>query len=172
MEQFIGLLLALAVMGVAVVGCILPGLPGTPLALAAVLAHKLYFGDTSVRWWVFAVFVLLTGMAMALDYVAAVAGAKKMGASRWGMFGALAGLLVGVGGGFFLGAVGSLLGLFVGPLLGAVLLERATGRPKNEAWRAGLGAAMGLLAGALGKAAVTGLIALLFTIEVLWQSLR
>lgn len=172
MEQIIGLLLALAVMGVAVVGCLLPGVPGTPLAVAAVVAHKLYFGDASVRWWVLVALVLLAGMALALDYLATIMGAKKMGASRWGMFGALAGLALGVVAGFFVGIIGSLAGLLVGALLGAVFMESVTGRPGKEAWRAGLGAVLGLLAGAVGKALITGLMALIFTVEVLWQSLH
>jgi len=170
-EQLIGLLLALAIMSIGVLGCLLPGIPGTPLALAAVVAHKLYFGETSVQWWVLAVLVLMTAMAVGLDYLAALVGAKKLGASRWGMFGALAGLCVGVVVGFFVGVIGSLVGLFVGPLLGAVFMELATGRPKKEAWRAGVGAMLGLVAGAMGKAAITVLMALVFLVDVLIQTL-
>lgn len=169
-EQIIGLLLALAIMGVGTLGCLLPGLPGAPLALAAVVAHKLYFGDASVRWWVLVLLAALTGLAFALDYLATIIGAKKMGASRWGMFGALAGLCVGVVAGFFVGVIGSLAGLVIGPLLGATFLEAVTGRPTTEAWRAGLGATLGLLAGALGKAVITLVMALIFTVEVILQS--
>lgn len=171
LEQIIGLLLALAVMGVAILGCLLPGVPGAPLALAAAVAHKLYFAEDSVRWWVLLLLVTLTGMAMAMDYLATLVGAKKMGASRWGMFGALAGLCVGVGVGFLLGGVGSLLGLLIGPLLGATFLEAVTGRRAREAWRAGVGATLGLLAGALGKAVITTLMAIIFAVEVILQSL-
>ncbi|MCX8157574.1 MAG: DUF456 family protein [Verrucomicrobiae bacterium] len=171
-EQILGLVLALMIMGVAVLGALLPGLPSTPLIVVALLGHKLYFGEDSARWWVLAVLLLLAGLATAMEYLATLLGAKKMGASRWGMFGAMAGLVIGLGAGALIGLVGGLVGLLIGPLLGAVVLESIKGRPKPEAWRAGLGAALGVLAGAVGKVLVSLLIALVFTVEVLWQTLR
>ena len=50
--EIIGLVLALLIMGVGVVGCVLPGLPGTPLVLAAALVHKLVFGQAGASWWI------------------------------------------------------------------------------------------------------------------------
>jgi len=40
-EQIIGLSAALLIMLVGLVGCVIPGLPGTPLVLAGAVAHRL-----------------------------------------------------------------------------------------------------------------------------------
>jgi len=47
-EQIIGLGLAWLVMLAALAGNVVPGMPGTPLGLLAVVAHRLYFGAASV----------------------------------------------------------------------------------------------------------------------------
>jgi hypothetical protein len=162
-EQIIGLILALLVMGVGVAGSILPGLPGTPLVLIASIAHKLYFGPTGAAWWVLAILAALTAISIAVDYAASVYGAKRLGATWRGAVGAIVGGLIGL---FF-----SLPGILLGPFVGAFLFEMAGGRKWRDASKAGVGATLGLLAGALGKLACCVAMILLFTANVLLRSL-
>src|ERR1051325_3278160 len=110
-ERIIGLTLALLVMLTGFVGCILPGLPGTPLILVAAIVHRLYFGEHSVNWVVLLILITLTLMSVALDYLASVYGAKRFGATWRGAFGALVGGIVGL---FF-----NLPGIILGPFIGA-----------------------------------------------------
>lgn len=169
-EQIIGLLLALLVMGVGALGCLIPGLPGTPLVLAAAVGHKLWFGDTGVHWWVMVLLVLLTALALVLDYLATVVGARKMGATRRGSIGAMLGTLGGAFVGFFFGGIGSLVGILIGPLVCAMLFERTASRPWGEAFRAGVGATLGILAGALGKTGICLVMILIFAVDVVLRS--
>ena len=106
-EQIIGLSLALLVMLAALIGNIVPGLPGTPLALVAAIGHRLYFGQASVNNLVLFVLVVLTAVALIFDFLGSALGAKKFGATWRGVVGAALGGIIGL---FF-----SLPGIVPGP---------------------------------------------------------
>jgi uncharacterized protein len=162
MEQAMGLSIALIVMCIGLAGTILPGIPSTPLILAAAIGHKVYFGPASVGMLVMIVLVVVTAFSVVLDYAASMAGAKKLGATWRGVTGAVAGLIAGL----FI----PFPGIIVGPFAGAMLFEMVGGREWREASRAGLGATVGLLAGAVAKLACgIGMIAL-FTLNVVQRS--
>jgi uncharacterized protein len=163
-EQIIGLSLALLVMAVGLLGSVLPVLPGVPVVLGAAIAHKLYFGADGASGWLLVVLAFLTILALGLDYLATSVGARRLGASWRGMLGAVLGGLVGL---FF-----SIPGILLGPFIGAFLLELAGGYEYRQAMRAGAGATLGLLAGALGKFAVCVVMITLFTANVLYHSLN
>ena len=162
-EQIIGLVLALIIMSVGVAGSILPGVPSTPLVLIAAIAHKLYFGAAGVGWLIMSLLVGLTVLSVLMDYLATLAGARKLGATWRGTTGAIVGCLIGM---FF-----SLPGIIVGPFLGATVFELAGGRPWNESGRAGIGATLGLLAGAIGKVACCMAMMALFGTNVVYRTL-
>jgi len=156
-------LLALMVMLLGLIGAVVPAIPGTPLIFLAALGHKLWLGDRSVSWWVLGLLGFITLTTLILDYLATAYGAKKLGATWRGVLGAVLGVMVG--------ALWLPFGLVIGPFVGAMLLEMATGKQWHEAGKAGVGAALGLLAGAVGKiAACLGMIGL-WTLLSLWRSL-
>jgi uncharacterized protein YqgC (DUF456 family) len=161
-EQIVGLSLALVVMLVGVLGAVLPGLPGAPLILVAAVVHKLYFGPAGASGWVLAILAGLTALSVLLDYLASIYGAKRLGATWRGTVGAVVGLLIGVWFG--------LPGVLLGPFAGAVLFELAGGRSWTESGRAGLGAVLGLLVGALGKLACCLAMTGLFAVNVIARS--
>ena len=162
-DQIIGLILALLVMCVGLAGAILPGVPSTPLVLIAAIAHKLCFGATGAGWIVMALLAGLTALSLAMDYLATIYGAKKLGATWRGAVGAIVGGLVGL---FF-----HLPGLLLGPFVGAFLFEKVSGRTWKDSGRAGVGATLGLLAGALGKLSCCVAMMGLFTVNVIYRSL-
>lgn len=162
-EQVIGLILAMVVMSLGVAGSILPGLPSTPLVLIAAVAHKLYFGPTGVGWVVLTLLALFTALSLLMDYLATLVGARQLGATWRGTTGAVVGCLIGM---FF-----SLPGILLGPFVGATVFELAGGRAFPESSRAGLGATLGLLAGAIGKVACCGAMMGLFAVNVIYRSL-
>jgi hypothetical protein len=161
--EIIGLVAALLVMCVGVAGSVLPVLPSTPLVVIAAVGHRLYFGDNSVSNLVLGLIIGLTLFSLLLDYVAGMVGAKKLGATWRGILGAVVGAIVGL---FF-----SLPGLILGPFIGAALFEMLGGRKWEEATRAGLGAVLGVLAGAVGKLACCLAMMALFTFSVVARSL-
>ena len=87
---------------------------------------------------------VLTLVSMAVDFWAAAAGARHVGASRLAMVGAVLGTVVGI----FLGPIG----LFIGPFAGAVAGELLHGRTLHpdgvgNAARVGFGTGMGIVLG-------------------------
>ena len=83
-------------------------------------------------------------LALGLDYLATLLGAKKLGATWKGMVGAVLGVIVGV-------FVFPPIGLVVGPFVGAMGFEWAFGRKAPEAAKAGMGAVIGMALGVVGK---------------------
>lgn len=162
-EQIVGLIVALVLMCVGVAGSILPGLPSTPVVLIAAIAHKIYFGPTGAAWWVIIVLTVFTVFSLVVDYLASIYGAKRLGATWRGAVGAIVGGLIGL---FF-----SIPGILLGPFLGAFAFELAGRRPIKEASLAGVGATLGLLAGALGKLACCAGMMVLFAWNVILRSL-
>ena len=150
----------LLVMMVGVLGNMIPGIPGTPLILASGIAFRLLGGPDSVDNWVVVALVCLTLFALLLDYIAGMVGAKKLGATWKGVLGAVIGGIVGI---FF-----NLPGIILGPIIGAVSFELLGGRKFNEAGKAGLGAFIGIVAGAFGKVICSLVMVGLFTFNVIW----
>lgn len=76
-------------------GCILPALPGPPLAYGGMLllhfTDRVQFGTTQLVVWLVLVIVV-----QVLDYFVPLLGAKYSGGSRWGERGCLAGTIAGL----------------------------------------------------------------------------
>ncbi len=161
--QVLGLVVVLLVMLVGVAGSILPGIPGPPLVLGAAVVHRLCFGEAGASVLVLGLLVALTLLSLSLDYLATVYGARKMGATKLGVIGAAVGVVVGLFFGF--------PGVLAGPFIGAMAFEMLGGREWRDAGRAGFGATLGLLAGAVGKLACCLAMMGLFTIHVVMRSL-
>ncbi len=132
----------LALVGLA--GIVLPALPGLPLVFAGMLLAAWADGFTRVGVATLVVLGVLTLLSMAVDFWAAALGARRVGASRLAIAGALIGTLAGL----FLGPVG----LFAGPFVGAVVGELLHGRsiaPSGigQATRVGIGTWLGMVFG-------------------------
>ena len=122
------------------VGTILPFLPGTPLILLAAVVYGLGFGFNRIGSGIYIALVGLTLLSLLVDYLTTSLGARSLGASKAGMIGAVLGALVGF-------VLGNLPGLLVGPFLGAFLAETLRGKGVEGSFKAGLGAAVGILGG-------------------------
>ena len=135
---------ALIVAGIA--GTILPALPGTILVFAGILLGAWIDGFTRIPVWLLVAFGVLTALAWAVDYFAAIAGAKRVGASRLALIGAAIGTLAGI----FTG----LWGLLFMPLVGAAIGELIAQRDLRRAGKVGIATWIGLLLGTAVKVAI------------------
>lgn len=131
---------------VGVVGTILPALPGVGLVFAGMLLAA-WAGDfQQVGWMTLVVLGLLTAMALIVDFLAGLLGAKRLGASPHALWGAAIGTLSGML--FFP------IGLIIGPFAGALAGELLSGGTLRKATRVGLGAWLGFVFGTLAKIAL------------------
>jgi uncharacterized protein len=124
-------------------GIVLPALPGTLLVLGGIVLGAWIDDFTRVGWVAIAAVTVLALLAWLMDYVAALLGAKRAGASRQALIGAAAGTVAGV----FMGLVGV---LFM-PLVGAAAGEYMARRSHHQAVKVGVATWLGLLAGMLAK---------------------
>lgn len=135
---------ALALAGAA--GVFLPGVPGTPLILLAAVFAKVMLPQ-ALSWWTVAGLAVLTVLAEAVQLLLTLGGARKMGATHWGMAGACVGAVLGLWGG--------LMGMFAGAFAGALAAESVfAGRPLDESAKAAVGAGLGLAASLAGRAVI------------------
>ena len=121
------------------VGSVVPWMPGPPFVLAGAVVWAVATDFQTLGWGRLAVLATLTALSVVLEFVTAAVGARRYGASRWGMAGAIVGALVGA----FFGPVG----LIVGCITGAVGAELLRGSALAASLRSGIGALLGLITG-------------------------
>ena len=130
-----------------IVGSVLPWLPGPLFVLAGAVLWAFATDFETLGWGRLVILAALTGLSAVLSFVAGAVGARRYGASRWGIVGALVGGLVGV----FFGP----LGLIFGCVIGAVAAELLRGARVGESVRSGVGALLGMVAGLLADLVVS-----------------
>jgi len=153
--------IAAALILTGVVGAVVPALPGIPLIFAGIwlIAHIDQYRHVGPLWLGGIAFVGAVGVV--IDLVAGALGAKRVGASRRAVWGALLGTLVGL---FF-----GLPGLLLGPFVGAVLGELAAGGSILRSTHVGTSAWIGLIFGTLVKLVASVTMVALFGFGWLWN---
>lgn len=136
-------LLSAALIVIGLAGIVLPALPGTILVFAGILLGAWIDGFTRVGWIAVGAVAVLAVLAWLMDYVAALLGAKRVGASRQALVGAALGTVAGI----FMGLVGV---LFM-PLVGAAAGEYLARRSHHQAVKVGIATWLGIMAGMLAK---------------------
>ena len=107
--------LAAILIVVGIVGTVLPALPGVPLVFAGMFVAAWADGFQHVGLWTLIGLGVLTVIAVAVDFLAGLAGAKRVGASRLALIGEL------VAGGTLQRATNVGIGAWIGFLVGTVL---------------------------------------------------
>lgn len=98
-----------------IIGCFAPGLPGPPLNFAALLLVQYQYKPFTITFMV--VWTIIIVLTAALDYFIPVWFAKKYGASKYGIWGSLIGMVVGI----FFTPVGMVLGMLIGAIVGEMI---------------------------------------------------
>lgn len=146
MELFLYLLAAALIVG-GVAGAILPVLPGIPMIFGGIWLAAAVDDYQHVGWgWLVAIGIV-GGIGIALDFVSASLGAKKIGASPRAMWGAGIGTTVGM---FF-----GIPGLVIGPFAGAVAGELWSGRSVLRSAHVGVSTWIGMLVGIVAKVVIS-----------------
>ncbi len=129
---------------VGLVGIVLPALPSLPLIFGGMLLAAWAGGFARVGVGMMVALGLLTAFSMGMDFWAAAIGARRVGASRLAVIGAL----VGTVGGLLLGPVGLLVGPFAGALIGELIHGRSLDAAQlGKATRIGIGTTVAMVLG-------------------------
>jgi len=127
------------------VASILPNLPGIPVMFGGMLLAAWVGRFEAMPVWVIVFLALLAAFSIVFDFVAGSYGAKRYGASKAAVWGAFIGTVAGL---FF-----GIPGIILGPFIGAVIGQLASGSRVEHAARVGVGTWIGLLIGTAIKIA-------------------
>jgi uncharacterized protein len=138
-------------------GCVLPAIPGPPLNfIALLLLQWIWHGHNTIT---LVVLGIVTIVVLVLDYMIPVWGAKIFGATKYGIWGSIIGMLAGI----FLTPIGMIGGLLIGAIVGDML----AGKRPLEALKSGAGTFLGTVAGMLVKLIVSGIMTFMVFYELI-----
>lgn len=139
MEIGVVLVVCLILVVGGLVGSVIPGLPGTPLYLVAMLIAR-FCGDVEMSNLELFVIFILVAVTFAVDFFLPMWTTKKFGGTKAGVYGSIVGLLAGL----FLpipipGA--SIICMFLGAIIG----EYIAGQSNDVAVKSGMGNLIGFI---------------------------
>lgn len=144
------------------IGSLFPVIPGPPLSwLGLLTVYFCSFIPWDVSWLVLT--ALIAVIITVLDFIIPAQGTKKMGGTKYGIWGTNIGLLVGI---FTPIPMGIVVGPFIGALIGELLQDH---KDKRRAVRAAFGAFLGFLMSTFLKL-VFGVYLLVFTTKLVISS--
>ena len=146
--------LAIVLVVIGLAGTVLPALPGAPLIFGGLLLIAYQDGFNKVGVVTLVILGILAVLAFLIDYVAAIFGAKRVGASRLAIIGAAVGTLVGLFFGF--------IGLVLGPFVGAAAGEFIARQDAMQAGKVGLATWLGIVIGVAAKLSIAFLMVGIF----------
>ena len=142
------------------VSCVLPPLPGPPVAFLSLLALY-FFSDKGVD--ISSTLLIILGvlciLATILDNLVAVWGTHKFGGTKAGIRGSVIGMILGI---FVLTPIVGPFSVFVGTFAGAFAGEIISGEDFQTALKSGFGSFIGFLLGLGLKLIITTYIAFHF----------
>jgi len=145
---------------VGVLGAVVPVLPGAVFVFAGIALGAWIDDFSRVGGTVVIVAAVLMGLSWIVDYVSGVLGARRVGASREAIIGALVGTVAGL----FTGLVGV---LFL-PLVGAALGEFIAVRNVPRAGTVGVATWIGMIVGIAVKLALSFVMIGLFVFALIF----
>ncbi|MBQ3581145.1 MAG: DUF456 domain-containing protein [Bacteroidales bacterium] len=148
------IVIAIVCVVVGLIGSVVPALPGPPVSWVGLLVFAFTTQSWSYIWWVVGITGAITLFLILLDYLMPGWAAKHFGGSKRGMHGANLGALVSLVVFPILGVVigpANIIGIILGPFVGAYIGELTTGADGAVALKAAFGSFLGLLGSTLVK---------------------
>lgn len=131
MTEWVATILVGIVIAVGIAGVILPLLPGLWLIWGAALIYGLLVGFGVSGWLAMAALTVLASLGTVVVYYLPARKTSEVGLPRWGQLLVAGFAIVGF---FVVPIVGAFLGLAVGTLLAALVVERDVGDALGTAW--------------------------------------
>jgi len=116
---------------IGIIGCIFPAIPGPPLSYAALILLQFAKEEPVFSKGFLVRFAILTVIISLIDYFLPLLGAKLYGATKYGIWGAIIGMIAGI---IFFPPFGMIIGIFIGAIIG----ELISGKENSMALKAGI----------------------------------
>lgn len=144
-------LICIILFALGMIFCIVPGIPGPPIAYSCLIIISLAGGWDVYDASTLIIMGFVTALTYVLDAVLPLITAKRAGASKWGIWGSIAGMLIGM---VFFPPFGSVIGAFAGALAGELLFNRGGKTPLKSSFAILTGTLLAIVI----KVSVTGII--------------
>ncbi len=141
------------------VGAFLPFIRGVIAILAAFVAYGLFFSFEPLGLWFWLIQIFIAATILLSDYMISVLGVKAFGGSKLSMWLSIIGLIVGP---FMI----PVAGLIIGPFIGGMIGDWMDKKDWKQAYKAGLGAVVGLFSSAVVQILLQMFMILIFIIWV------
>lgn len=154
------LILGIAAIIGGLIGSVAPVLPGPLLSYTGLVClhftSKANFSSTFLIVW-----AVIAGIVFLIDYILPVWGVKNRGGTKYGIWGASIGTLVGL---FIIPP----FGIIIGPFLGAIIGEMMANTDSDKWWNIGIGSLIGFLISTVLKLIAAAIMAFYFVKEWLF----
>jgi uncharacterized protein YqgC (DUF456 family) len=140
---------------IGIIGCVIPGIAGPPFSFLALICLSIVKKWEPFSARLLIILGILTVLVQALDYLLPAVGAKKFGATKYGFWGTIIGMVLGI---FFVPPFGIIFGAFLGAILGEII----AGKETSKALKAGWGVFAGVMAGMILKLILAGIMTFYF----------
>jgi len=137
------------------IGCIVPVLPGPPVAFLSLLLVSWAGAWEVYPLWLLILLGVAAALAALMDSILPVSYSRKAGAGKAGIRGSIVGMVIGT---FFVPPFGTIIGAFLGALGAELIWKKESSRPLKAA----LGVFSGTMAAIVLKLAVSGTVAFFF----------
>lgn len=155
------LIIGLILVIIGIIGCIVPGIPGPISGWAGLLVMMLSKVIPEDWYFIFITFLVALVISV-LDYFIPAIGSKKFGGSKYGIYGAVIGLLIGI-----IAPIpgGILIVAFVGAFIGEYIRNKHV----SQAVKAAFGAFVGFLI-STGMQLIVAIIFLILYIQLIKEN--
>lgn len=154
-------IIALLIMGIGFIGTFLPAIPGTGLIFVTALVYGIITKFSDITVSVIIILGILTAISMFLQYTASIITTKKVGASKYGLIGAIVGGIVGF---MSLNIIGLLLGQFAGAVLGELLRKTEF----KKSFKVGLATFIGYILGVVAESTIAITMIVIFILKIVF----
>lgn len=141
MNYFI-LILASIFIILGLIGVVIPAIPGLPFVFLGVLIYAIFTHFTIITIPMILFFTIMVIISLVLGYSLGIYSTKKLGASSYGIWGGIIGIVVGL-----IFSPFGLISFIICPILGTVAGELIGGKKLLESSKIGLGSLIGFLIG-------------------------
>ena len=154
-------IIALVIMFIGFVGTFLPAIPGTGLIFITALLYAIITGFSEITVNTIIILGVLAAISMAMQYTASLITTKKVGASKYGLIGALLGGIIGF---IILNVIGLLLGQFIGAILGELFRKTEV----KKSLKVGFATFAGYILGVVVESTIAVIMILVFIIRIIF----
>ena len=141
MEAAILISIGIILLVIGLVSCVLPPLPGPPIAYIALLIAAISLNKTQdLPNWLLIVYAIITVFILIIDNFIPVWSTKKFGGTKAGIRGCFIGIVIGI----IFSPFGG-ISIILCPFLGAIIGEIVDGQSLSIAVKSGIGSFIGFL---------------------------